>query len=93
MSVSTTFSELFEDKCKSLCSGTHIEMRSMRHPIDLVWTKDDFHEGFCDIHDDDNDDDDMDNKEEEIDDEDEKKDKITNKDENEFNADEEEGCE
>ena len=64
-------SYVFENKCKSLCGGTHIELRSIGHPIEPAWTEVEFLEGFYDDDDDDHDDDDIDNQEREIDDEDE----------------------
>ena len=40
-----------EDKCKSLCDGTLIELHSVGYCIDLPWTKDESLEGFYDTED------------------------------------------
>ena len=81
-------SYLFEEKCKPLCAGTHIDLRSIGYGIDLAWAADNFLDGFYDDNYDDNDDDVMDNEEVEVNDEDQ----INNEDENEINVDEKEGC-
>ena len=41
-------SESLEDKCKSLCSGTHIELQCVGYCMELPWTEDEFLEGFYD---------------------------------------------
>ena len=43
-------SDSFEDKCKSLCEGTSIELCGIRstHLVDLPWTEDEFLQGFYD---------------------------------------------
>ena len=50
------FPDSFEDKCRSLCDGTSIELHCVAPLSDLLWTEDEFFEGFYDSEEADDDD-------------------------------------
>ena len=50
------FSDSFEEKCRSLCDGTSIQLRYIEHGIDYPWREDEFLEEFYDSEETDDDD-------------------------------------